>query len=574
MQMCVAATLLLCITWWLTGEWYAKSKPGNVRMRYGARDESYDEVRTEVEKDLKWMESAETASGNAIAQLKASSTASVENQERRIDAIKSQVENWASLLKKAREDLSNLESSTLSKVRKMKLALESAEVARRKSAAKLLAVQSSQLSLGNPIKMKPSHGIEEAIPGPALVSSAAAAIAATSAYNEYSALTLPPLRIYVYDLPKEFNTDLSRNNPDCRWDSPYTWQTKYTLEVYLHEMFLISEMRTLDPNEADLFYMPVYVGCFLHSHGTNFIKTQNLILRAQKWARSHFAYWDRLQGRDHVFTLTHDIGACIAPFQELRHAILITNTGELLNRKAAFSVYTDMYTKGYKDVHDLSLPCFNPWKDIVAPPMINDEYMLNWHKAKKQERRNLLATFRGTIIDRPGWKFYSRGIRQRWLKKYEFDEKIKITAVHPREGFGKKAAHYQATYRQDFLSSKYCLCPPGWATWTPRLYEALLLGCIPAIIADHNLLPFSRTIDYSKFSVHISEDRANDLDDLLPQSDARVMELQNGVDNVWKAFVYNKPPKPGDAFHRIAAELFWKSRSLQRGQSWNKETFN
>ena len=127
--------------------------------------------------------------------------------------------------------------------------------------------------------------------------------------------------------------------------------------------------------------------------------------------------------------------------------------------------------------------------------MINDKFMLEWHDMQKAnsplsagiDSRNLLATFRGTIIDKPGWGHYSRGIRQKWLKKYEFDDKIKITPVHPREGFGAKAANYQATYRKDFTSSKFCLCPPGWATWTPRLFEALLLGCIPAVVATFDL---------------------------------------------------------------------------------------
>ena len=238
-----------------------------------------------------------------------------------------------------------------------------------------------------------------------------------------------------------------------------------------------------------------------------------------------------------------------------------------MDRSQAYSTYTNMYTQGYSQKRDLTLPCFNPWKDIVAPPLINDRDMMAWHVNSAREpalqlKRVHLATFRGTIIDKPGWKEYSRSIRQHWLQKYEFDANIKVTAVHPKEGFGAKAASYQKTYRQDFLTSTYCLCPPGWATWTPRLYEALLLGCIPAIIADGNVLPFARTLDYTQFAVHVPEDKANELNSVLPTDPQRIRELQAGVAKVYTAFIYNDPPIQGDAFHYLMQELAWRAQSL------------
>ena len=335
----------------------------------------------------------------------------------------------------------------------------------------------------------------------------------------------------------------------------------------MHAMLLKSPLRTQDPEEAHLFYVPIYVGCYLHHIGTNFIKASTKIMKGVQWIQKTYPYWERTQGRDHVFTFTHDIGGCVAPFRDLKHSIFITNTGELHDRSNAFRTYTGMYTKGYSKYRDLTLPCFNPWKDIVAPPMINDFDMIQWHTKVKNDPsmelpRNKLATFRGTIIDKAGWHYYSRGIRQHWLNKYEFDDKIKITAVHPKDGFGDKAANYQKTYRNDFLTSTYCLCPPGWATWTPRLYEALLLGCVPAIIADDNVLPFSRTLDYTRFAVHVPENKANDLIELLPQSASRIQELQEGVAQVYKAFVYNDPPIKGDAFHYLMRDLEWRAKSL------------
>ena len=134
---------------------------------------------------------------------------------------------------------------------------------------------------------------------------------------------------------------------------------------------------------------------------------------------------------------------------------------------------------------------------------------------------------------------------------YEGDEEIHITAVHPREGMGsrEKATKYAKTYREDFLNSKFCLCPPGWATWTPRLYEALLLGCVPVVVADDNALPYARTLDYSKFSVHIAEKHATKLRTILKAAEKQIDQLRQGMKDVWANFVYNSPP--GDAFYTV-----------------------
>ena len=43
----------------------------------------------------------------------------------------------------------------------------------------------------------------------------------------------------------------------------YTHWT-YSIESALHEFFLQSAHRTLDPDQADFFYVPVYTSCFFH----------------------------------------------------------------------------------------------------------------------------------------------------------------------------------------------------------------------------------------------------------------------------------------------------------------------
>jgi hypothetical protein len=379
---------------------------------------------------------------------------------------------------------------------------------------------------------------------------------------------LPPLKIFVYDMPEFFNVKQSKLNPDCRHDYSTTWQTKYTLEVYLHEQLLKSKVRTTDPEEANLFYVPLYISCYMHARATNFFRANDHVRKSLEWVKSTHPYWNRTRGRDHVWTFTHDIGGCVAPYREMHHSIFITNTGELRDRSRAMAYYTGMYSPDYQQKkRDMTLPCFDPWKDIVAPPMINDQSLIDSQggSAEGHHKRTILASFRGTILTGGTWEMYSRYIRQTWQKIYAGDDEIHITAVHPREGMGsrEKATKYAATYREDFLNSKFCLCPPGWATWTPRLYEALLLGCVPTVVADDNVLPYSRTLDYSKFSVHISEKNADKLKPILSAAEKRIGDLRKGMKGVWPAFVYNTPdPLPGDAFYHLMWELHFRAKTL------------
>ena len=96
------------------------------------------------------------------------------------------------------------------------------------------------------------------------------ALHSDSQAKERDSSVLPPLKIYVYEMPEFYNKEQSRINPDCRYDYSTTWQTKYTLEVYLHEQLLKSKLRTTDPEEANLFYVPLYISCFMHARATNF----------------------------------------------------------------------------------------------------------------------------------------------------------------------------------------------------------------------------------------------------------------------------------------------------------------
>ena len=85
---------------------------------------------------------------------------------------------------------------------------------------------------------------------------------------------------------------------------------------------------------------------------------------------------------------------------------------------------------------------------------------------------------------------YSKGLRKLLFSQYEHDDDF-----HLYEG-------KSPTYSENLRRSIFCLCPRGFAVWSPRVYESVLSGCIPVILADGMHLPFSfqnSGIDWRKF---------------------------------------------------------------------------
>ena len=80
----------------------------------------------------------------------------------------------------------------------------------------------------------------------------------------------------MYDLPARFHTQLAREQRRCISD-------QYGTEIRIHETLLASPMRTLDPTQAEFFFVPIYPECYLfranQQHGKEGLAMTN------RWAR-------------------------------------------------------------------------------------------------------------------------------------------------------------------------------------------------------------------------------------------------------------------------------------------------
>lgn len=376
--------------------------------------------------------------------------------------------------------------------------------------------------------------------------------------------------IYVYNLPAAYNTRMWQyrvNRGACVWrqqnqadnSTRFNFFT-YAIEGYLHETLLQSEHRTLDPEEADFFYVPVYTGCFMHPvfgwadapwwgapNGLRVMHAANMHLEVQRWLSTTYPYWNRSGGADHLWLTPHDEGACWMPKIIYDKAIMLTHWGRLDPNHQSNTAYTgDNYSQPivhheYQPVDWIESikghPCFDPAKDVVIPAFKEPNHArLSPVVGAAPRIREHLLYFRGDVGKmRQPW--YSRGVRQKLHKLVQeqgWKQKHKIIIG----GYADAPGDYS-----EFLAkSKFCLVAPGDG-WSPRLEDSLLHGCVPLIIMDNVSQVWENQLEFEKFSVRIKEsdvERTAEL--LLAISKERLNELQRNVMKVAHRYLYATGP--------------------------------
>lgn len=118
--------------------------------------------------------------------------------------------------------------------------------------------------------------------------------------------------------------------------------------------------------------------------------------------------------------------------------------------------------------------------------------------------------------------------------------------------------------------SVFCLCPLGWAPWSPRLVESVALGCVPVIIADGIRLPFPSSVPWPTISLTVPERDVRKLSRILDRVAAtNLSAIQR---NLWdpsirRALLYHDAMEEGDAtWHIMDALSRMLRKKLREGQ--------
>lgn len=348
---------------------------------------------------------------------------------------------------------------------------------------------------------------------------------------------LKGLKIYIYELPSKYNKDWLENER-CS-------NHLFASEVAIHRALSNREdVRTFDPYEADFFFVPVYVSCnFSTVNGFPAIgHARSLLSSAVQFISTNYPFWNRSQGADHVFVASHDFGAC---FHTLEDRAMEDGVPEFLKKSIILQTFGVKYDHPCQEVENVVIPPY------VSPASVRSTLK----KSPLTGRRDIWVFFRGKMEVHPknvSGRFYSKKVRTEIWRKFSGDRRFYLQR------------HRFAGYQSEIVRSVFCLCPLGWAPWSPRLVESVALGCVPVIIADGIRLPFPTAVPWPKISLTVAEKDVTKLGSILEHVAAT--NLSTIQKNIWdpavrRALLFNDPMEDGDATWQV---LYALAKKLDR----------
>ncbi|KMT06579.1 hypothetical protein BVRB_7g157490 isoform B [Beta vulgaris subsp. vulgaris] len=304
----------------------------------------------------------------------------------------------------------------------------------------------------------------------------------------------------------------------------------YSMEgIFINLLEKNNQFRAKDPDEAQVYFLPFSVVMILQHLFDPIIRDKAVLERTildYVSVISHkYPYWNRSLGADHFMLSCHDWGPRATWYHPLLYfhsirALCNANTSEN----------------------------FNPRKDASIPEinLKTGEFAALLHGSLPPSERTILAFFAGRMHGhiRPALLTY-------WKDK---DKDLQVYEELPKE----------ISYGEMMKRSKYCLCPSGFEVASPRIVEAIYAECVPVLISQNYILPFSDVLDWSSFSVQVSVSEIPNLKKILMEIPYdKYLQMQEGVKQVQRHFVMNDPPKRFDVFHMIIHSIWLRRLNVR-----------
>ncbi|KAL6219741.1 hypothetical protein ACLB2K_007500 [Fragaria x ananassa] len=323
-------------------------------------------------------------------------------------------------------------------------------------------------------------------------------------------------KIYVYE---EGEVPLFHAGP-CK--SIYSSEGRF-----IHEMEKGKFYRTKDPDEAHVYFIPVSVTNlveYLYVHGT---PDRDPIKRAfmdyVKVIADRHPFWNRSLGADHFMLSCHDWGPVTSSsvpdfFHNSIRVLCNANTSE----------------------------GFNPSKDASFPEINLLTGEISSLGGLPPSTRTVLAFFAGRLHGHIRYLLLNE-----WKGK---DEDVQVYEALPKK----------VSYENKLKSSKFCLCPSGYEVASPRVVEAIYAECVPVLISDAYVPPFSDVLNWRSFSVQIPVKNISDIKNILMGiSHRQYLRMQRNVKQVQRHFVVSGPPKRYDVFHMIVHSIWLRRLNIR-----------
>ncbi|XP_022142534.1 probable arabinosyltransferase ARAD1 [Momordica charantia] len=345
-----------------------------------------------------------------------------------------------------------------------------------------------------------------------------------------SGKTVSSVKIYLYDVPMRFTYGVIEHHGIARGGKPVEKLTelKYPGHQHMAEWFLFLDLlrpeservgsavvKVLDPEEADLFFVPFFSSLSLivnpvrPATGPN--QEQRKLVYSDEETQDAFMewlekqeYWKRNNGRDHVI-IAQDPNALYRVIDRVKNSILlVSDFGRLRSDQASLV------------------------KDVILPY----SHRINTYNGDiGVENRKTLLFFMGNRYRKEGGK-----IRDMFFQILEKEQDVII-----KHGTQSRESRRAATHGMH--TSKFCLNPAGDTPSACRLFDSVVSLCVPVIISDSIELPFEDVIDYSKIAVFFDSVSAVKPGFLVSKlrkiSEERILEYQREMKEVKRYFEYS-----------------------------------
>ncbi|XP_021730197.1 xyloglucan galactosyltransferase XLT2-like [Chenopodium quinoa] len=304
----------------------------------------------------------------------------------------------------------------------------------------------------------------------------------TAATSAAVSSTIPPLdqcengKIFVYDLPSQFNSDLYKNcDKSSVWGNwcgalsndgfghkvtennhlmpenlAGAWYStdQFSSEVLFHNRLLFHKCRTLEPESATAYYIPFYAGIAVGKYMMDDFSPKDRDQHCEmmlEWVQGNYPYFNRSNGWDHFLVMgriTWDFrwygdqgwgSRCITMPS-------MTNVTRLLIEK-------------------------NPWDYFADQP---SDVVLWQEFVRSRERRSLFCFAGGTR----GW--VENDFRGLLLSQCQDSfESCRLVDCSGGQGCGT------SVILESFLDSEFCLQPRGDSFTRRSIFDCMLAGSIP-----------------------------------------------------------------------------------------------
>ncbi|KAH3816801.1 hypothetical protein DPMN_118324 [Dreissena polymorpha] len=411
--------------------------------------------------------------------------------------------------------------------------------------------------------------------------------------NQDFSQTKTSFKIYVYNLPAKFNTEvqqvISKKYGYC-YDLDYCGtgselfyleanmgttnkyvaskdytqvvrnSQQFALEVLIHFKLLHSPIRTMNPIEADIFYIPAYTGlnCLTFRDNDN------------EFVNSLFEHLKTNVSGNYFSTKPHVMAVSkIEREQGSEKCSLLRHP----NTKGITFIGIEREENQYWSAHYLKFGRVN----VLAPYPSYIHYIPNPASGLFQELVNGIEQLNETkfyldapsLHKRPVLLFLAAGTRRSNGFRAIFLDQFALKTSKSYEDFAKEHANDTTQFPPQVMlktqecveghtkttipwmrHSQFCLQPPGDSPTRKSFFDAILSGCIPILFTGFGktVYPFEKYLDYSDFTYTVHES-------LFTKQNKTIIEV-----------VKNIPKKTTQLLHRNVMKVAkWFQYSLPNG---------